>query len=56
MIKGFKVVICLMENIKYFILVEFLNVNGVLKVLLNIGNYYIKFFDDFFDMYLDIGI
>ena len=38
--KGLKVAICPMENTKYPILVESPNVNGVLKVSLNIGNYY----------------
>ena len=46
--KGLKVAICSMENTKYPILVESPNVNGVLKVSLNIGNYS--------DMYSDIGI
>ena len=40
--KGLKVAICSMENTKYPILVESPNVNGVLKVSLNIGNYYIN--------------
>lgn len=44
--KGLKVAICSMENTKYPILVESPNVNGVLKVSLNIGNYYIKPSDD----------
>lgn len=54
--KGLKVAICSMENTKYPILVESPNVNGVLKVSLNIGNYYIKPSDDSSDMYSDIGI
>ena len=53
---GLKVAICSMENTKYPILVESPNVNGVLKVSLNIGNYYIKPSDDSSDMYSDIGI
>lgn len=54
--QGLKVAICSMENTKYPILVESPNVNGVLKVSLNIGNYYIKPSDDSSDMYSDIGI
>jgi hypothetical protein len=54
--KGLKVAICSMENTKYPILVESPNINGVLKVSLNIGNYYIKPSDDSSDMYSDIGI
>ena len=44
------------KGLKVAILVESPNVNGVLKVSLNIGNYYIKPSDDSSDMYSDIGI
>ena len=54
--KGLKVAICSLEYTKYPILVESPNVNGVLKVSLNIGNYYIRPSDDSSDMYSDIGI